>query len=348
IRPSSSLPATEIEAPFLLSFVDVDAGSDLASRRRLRPSPLMPRFNSASLSIAAAVPFISAVTAAPFVSDATAALFVSTITTTVSNRLGSSVLLKSTISYAVRLSGDSRKAMSSGCADCSGSPPDAPPFSIVGHLDAAGDFPQPYTTVRWLVFGLLMISFWARLTMITADIISSRLSSGKHSSKMDMVALILAKSQRISGGFIGPFKLRIMIYLLLMKCFPLDSSGTSWLLVLPSSHKEWISYLLSMKGYTFSVLLLSSGFSFSTGLSSCVAVSTGPEEATEITFGFLVGESWLSTSHYVTIFQLDVKVLYAHSRFVSNSLSSFYEGLSHLSFNQRRCLTSSSYCTRAS
>ena len=392
----------------------------------------MPRFNSASLSIAAAVPFISAVTAAPFVSDATAALFVSTITTTVSNRLGSSVLLKSTISYAVRLSGDSRKAMSSGfsapripcrcssvlrvpwccgsyswcvrsvtqgsvfvdprrkppplpskpfpfhfstgaaktsaidetrhcgevlklsptcparCADCSGSPPDAPPFSIVGRLDTAGDFPQPHTTVRWLVFGLLMITFWARLTMITADIISSRLSSGKHSSEMDMVSLILAKSQRISGGFIGPFELRIMIYLLVMKSFPLDSSGTSWLLVLPSSHKEWISYLLSMKGYTFSVLLLSSGFSFSTGLSSCVAVSTGPEEATEITFGFLVGESWLSTSHYVTIFQLDVKVLYAHSRFVSNSLSSFYEGLSHLSFNQRRCLTSSSYCTRAS
>uniref|UniRef100_A0A0D3DEG1 HIT domain-containing protein n=1 Tax=Brassica oleracea var. oleracea TaxID=109376 RepID=A0A0D3DEG1_BRAOL len=193
------------------------------------------------------------------------------------------------------------------CADCSGSPPDAPPFSIVGRLDTASDFPQPHTTVRWLVFGLLMISFWARLTMITADIISSRLSSGKHSSEMDMVSLILAKSQRISGGFIGPFELRIMIYLLVMKCFPLDSSGTSWLLVLPSSHKEWISYLLSMKVYTFSVLLLSSGFSFSTGLSSCVAVSTGPEEATEITFGFLVGESWLSTSHYVTIFQLVVK-----------------------------------------
>ncbi|CAG7864717.1 unnamed protein product, partial [Brassica rapa] len=259
VRPSSSLPATEIEAPFLLSFVD--AGSDLARRRRLRPSPLMPRFKSASLSIAAAVPFISAATAAPFISDATAALFVSTITATVSNRLGSSVLRKFTVSYAVRLSGDSRKAMSSGssapripcrcssvlrvpwccgsyfwcvrfvtqgsvfvdprrkppplpskpfpfhfstgaaktcaidetrhygevlklsptcparCADCSGSPPDAPPFSIVGRLDTAGDFPQPHTTVRWLVFGLLMITFWARLTMITADIISSRLSS---------------------------------------------------------------------------------------------------------------------------------------------------------------------------
>ncbi|KAH0919095.1 hypothetical protein HID58_026755, partial [Brassica napus] len=401
-----SLPATEIEAPFLLSFVD--AGSDLARRRRLRPSPLMPRFKSASLSIAAAVPFISAATAAPFVSDATAALFVSTITATVSNRLGSSVLRKSTVSYAVRLSGDSRKAMSSGssapripcrcssvlrvpwccgsyfwcvrsvtqgsvfvdprrkppplpskpfpfhfftgaaktcaidetrhcgevlklsptcparCADCSGSPPDAPPFSIVGRLDTAGDFPQPHTTVR------------------------------KHSSEMDMVSLILAKSQRSSGGFIGPFELRIMIYLLVMKSFPLDSSGTSWLLVLPSSHKEWISYLLSMKGYTFSVLLLSSGFSFSTSLSSCVAVSTGPEEATEITFGFLVGESWLSTSHYVTIFQLISKVLSTHSSFVSNSLSTFYEDLSHLAyvvvylFNQRGCLIPSSYCTHAS
>ncbi|CAF1807768.1 unnamed protein product [Brassica oleracea] len=239
------------------------------------------------------------------------------------------------------------------CADCSGSPPDAPPFSIVGRLDIAGDFPQPHTTVCWFVFGLLMITFWARLTMITADIISSRLSSGKDSSEINMVSLILAKSQRISGGFIGPFELRIMIYLLVLKSFPLDSSGTSWLLVLPSSHKEWISYLLSMKGYTFSVLLLSSGFSFSTGLSSCVAVSTGPEKATEITFGFFVGESWLSTSHYVTIFQLVVKVLSTHSSFISNSLSIFYEGLSHLAyvvylFNQRGCLILSSYCTRAS
>ncbi|KAG2289667.1 hypothetical protein Bca52824_049271 [Brassica carinata] len=51
VRPSSSLPATEIEAPFLLSFVD--AGSDLARRRRLRPSPLMPRFNPLSLMLSA-------------------------------------------------------------------------------------------------------------------------------------------------------------------------------------------------------------------------------------------------------------------------------------------------------
>ncbi|CAN7046719.1 unnamed protein product, partial [Brassica oleracea var. botrytis] len=127
----------------------------------------MPRFNSASLSIAAAVPFISAVTAAPFVSDATAALFVSTITTTVSNRLGSSVLLKSTVSYAVRLSGDSRKAMSSGFS--------AP--RIPCHCSSVLRVPWCCGSYFWCVRSVTQGSV---LTMITADIISSRLSSVKH------------------------------------------------------------------------------------------------------------------------------------------------------------------------
>ncbi|CAF1813852.1 unnamed protein product, partial [Brassica oleracea] len=260
VRPSSSLPATEIEAQFLLSFVD--AGSDLARRRRLRPSPLMPRFKSASISIAAAVPFVSAATAAPFVSDATAALFPyhycycfksfgfkrapevhcllccpliwgfpeSNVKRVLRSSYSLPLLFRSACSLVlwllllvrqicnsrlcVRRSSPETKPpplpskpfpfhFSTGaaktcaidetrhcdevlklsltcparCADCSGSPPDAPPFSIIGRLDTVDDFPQPHTTVRWLVFGLLMITFWARLTMITADIISSRLSS---------------------------------------------------------------------------------------------------------------------------------------------------------------------------
>nr|VDD53330.1 unnamed protein product [Brassica oleracea] len=281
--PNSSLPATEIEAPFLLSFVD--AGSDLARRRRLCPSPLMPRFKSASLSIAAAVPFISAATAAPFVSDATAALFVSdataalfvsTITATVSNRLGSSVLLKSTISYAVRLSGDSRKAMSSGSS-------------------------APRIPCRCSSVSLVP---WCCGSTLGASICNSRLCVSDPRRNR-----LLFHPNLFSISFLHRVSRHVFIDETRHcgESFPLDSSGTSWLLVLPSSHKEWISYLLSMKGYTFSVLLLNSGFSFSTGMSSCVAVSTGPEEATEITFGFLVGESWLSTSHYVTIFQLVVK-----------------------------------------
>uniref|UniRef100_A0A0D3AFK4 Major facilitator superfamily (MFS) profile domain-containing protein n=1 Tax=Brassica oleracea var. oleracea TaxID=109376 RepID=A0A0D3AFK4_BRAOL len=273
--PNSSLPATEIEAPFLLSFVD--AGSDLARRRRLCPSPLMPRFKSASLSIAAAVPFISAATAAPFVSDATAALFVSTITPTVSNRLGSSVLLKSTVSYAVRLSGDSRKAMSSGS-----SAPRIPCrcSSVLLVPWCCGSYSW---CVRSVTQGSVFVDPRRKPPPLPSKSFPFHFSTG--ASKTCAI-----DETRHCG-----------------ESFPLDSSGTSWLLVLPSSHKEWISYLLSMKGYSFSVLLLSSGFSFSTGMSSCVAVSTGPEEATEITFGFLVGESWLSTSHYVTIFQLVVK-----------------------------------------
>ncbi|CAN6922285.1 BnaC01g39830D [Brassica napus] len=267
--PSSSLPA-----------------SDLARRRRLCPSPLMPRFKSASLSIAAVVPFISAATAAPFVSDATAALFVSdataalfvsTITATVSNHLGSSVLLKSTVSYAVRLSGDSRKAMSSGS-----SAPRIPCrcSSVLRVPWCCGSYSW---CVRSVTQGYVFVDPRRKPPPLPSKSFPFHFSTG--ASKTCAI-----DETRHCG-----------------ESFPLDSSGTSWLLVLPSSHKEWISYLLSMKGYTFSVLLLNSGFSFSTGMSSCVAVSTVPEEATEITFGFLVGESWLSTSHYVTIFQLVVK-----------------------------------------
>ncbi|KAF2569160.1 hypothetical protein F2Q68_00024300 [Brassica cretica] len=259
---TSSLPATKIKAPFLLSFVD--AGSDLARRRRLRPrpSPLMPRFKSASISIAAAVPFISAATAAPFVSDATPVLFVSTITATVSNSLGSSVLMKSTVSYAVRLSGDSRKAMSSGssapripcrCSSvlrvpwCCGSyfwcvrsvtqgsvfvdprrkrnrllfhpnlfhfisPPvlrrhvlSTRPATVAKYLSYLRPVPPDVLTApghRLMLPRSQSLAVWIPPATFHNRIQPSWLSSGKHSSEMDMVSLILAKSQRISGGFI--------------------------------------------------------------------------------------------------------------------------------------------------
>ncbi|CAN7066202.1 unnamed protein product, partial [Brassica oleracea var. botrytis] len=60
-------------------------------------------------------------------------------------------------------------------------------------------------------------------------------------------------------------------------------------------------------------------------LLSCVAVSTGPEDANEITSIFLVDEVWTLTSHYVTIlplFDFVVKVPSTHSSTVLNSLSS--------------------------
>ncbi|CAN6867110.1 unnamed protein product [Brassica oleracea] len=62
-----------------------------------------------------------------------------------------------------------------------------------------------------------------------------------------------------------------------------------------------------------SVSLPSVCFSFLIGLLSCVAVSTGPEDAIEITSFFLVDEVWTSTSLYVTIIQLSDFVVKATS-----------------------------------
>ncbi|KAL0873266.1 hypothetical protein Bca101_022971 [Brassica carinata] len=110
----------------------------------------------------------------------------------------------------------------------------------------------------------------------------------------------LAKMLRISGGFTGVFNLSIMSYFSFLKKFilPVGSSGIS--LSLP--------YLLSMKGDAFSEQYSSFNFSLHTGLPSCVAVRTGPKEATKITSVFLVGVDSISTS-LVTISQLSDFVL---------------------------------------
>uniref|UniRef100_A0A0D3EI26 Uncharacterized protein n=1 Tax=Brassica oleracea var. oleracea TaxID=109376 RepID=A0A0D3EI26_BRAOL len=90
---------------------------------------------------------------------------------------------------------------------------------------------------------------------------------------------------------------------------------------------------LSIERGVSSVSLPSVCFSFLIGLLSCVAVSTGPEDAIEITSVFLVDEVWTSTSLYVTIIQLSdfvVKATSTYSSTVSNSLSSSIEDLSCL------------------
>ncbi|KAF3581929.1 hypothetical protein DY000_02028894 [Brassica cretica] len=92
-------------------------------------------------------------------------------------------------------------------------------------------------------------------------------------------------------------------------------------------------YLLSIERGVPLVSLLSVCFSFLNVLLSCVAVSTGPEDANEITSIFLVDEVWTLTSHYVTIlplFDFVVKVPSTHSSTVLNSLSSSIEDLSCL------------------
>ncbi|KAG5387883.1 hypothetical protein IGI04_029424 [Brassica rapa subsp. trilocularis] len=91
-------------------------------------------------------------------------------------------------------------------------------------------------------------------------------------------------------------------------------------------------YLLSVKGTKVSVSSPSSLFSLNTILLSCVAVSTGPEDANENTSGFLVGAGWSSTSQSkVTNSQLADFVVQApltHSSSASNPLSSSHEDLS--------------------
>ncbi|CAF2063948.1 unnamed protein product [Brassica oleracea] len=142
---------------------------------------------------------------------------------------------------------------------------------------------------------------------------------------LQTVVLVLTCLIRISGGFTGTLLLRIMAYYHVKKSLSVDSprqfpfqSSSSF------EERTYPPYLLPMEEDDFSASLPSFGFSFITGLLSCVAVCTGPEDATEITMCCLAGEGCPSTSHYVTKSQLSDSVGYApstHPSFVLNSLS---------------------------
>ncbi|KAG2325255.1 hypothetical protein Bca52824_007983 [Brassica carinata] len=106
----------------------------------------------------------------------------------------------------------------------------------------------------------------------------------------------------------------------------------------PSSSSEETllpPYPFPMEIGVSSVLVPSLCFSFLIVLSSCVAVTTEPEDAIETTSVVLVDEVLTSTSHYVTILQLSefvVKALLTHSSTVSNLLLSSVEDLSYLAY----------------
>ena len=94
-------------------------------------------------------------------------------------------------------------------------------------------------------------------------------------------------------------------------------------------------YPLPVARVVFSGLFLNACFSSFIVLSSCGAVSTGPEDASKITSVIFVDGVWTSTSHYVTIlklFDFVVKAPRTHSSIVSNSLSSPCEDLSYLAY----------------
>ncbi|KAJ4883875.1 Uncharacterized protein Rs2_33968 [Raphanus sativus] len=124
---------------------------------------------------------------------------------------------------------------------------------------------------------------------------------------------------RFSGGFTGLLFVQMILYSACVKPLPMGSSG-SVLFRVSSSFGEKISspYSFSMERDVSLATMPSVCFSFLIGLYSCVAVSTGPEDAIEITSVVLVDEFWTLTSR-VTIFMLYdfvVKAFSTHSNFV--------------------------------
>ncbi|KAG2245784.1 hypothetical protein Bca52824_085412 [Brassica carinata] len=161
-----------------------------------------------------------------------------------------------------------------------------------------------------------------------------------------------------SGGFMGfPPPRSTSLYLSCWKKLPEGLPGSVLIRSFSSFEEKLLPpYLLSIERGVPSVSLLSVCFSFFIVLLSCVAVSTGPEDANEITSIFLVDEVWTLTSHYVTIlplFDFVVKVPSTHSNTVLNSLSSSIEDLSCLVYlcvvcyvyDQRGWIIPSIYCS---
>ncbi|KAF3560835.1 hypothetical protein DY000_02018964 [Brassica cretica] len=138
-----------------------------------------------------------------------------------------------------------------------------------------------------------------------------------------------------SDGFTGfPPPRSTSLYLSCWKKLPEGLPGSVLIRSFSSFEEKLLPpYLLSIERGVPSVSLLSVCFSFLIVLLSCVAVSTGPEDANEITSIFLVDEAWNLTSHYVTIlplFDFVVKIPSTHSSTVLNSLSTSIEDLSCL------------------
>ncbi|CAN6861295.1 unnamed protein product [Brassica oleracea] len=161
-----------------------------------------------------------------------------------------------------------------------------------------------------------------------------------------------------SGGFTGfPPPRSPSLYLSCWKKLPEGLPGSVIIRSFSSFEEKLLPpYLLSIERGVPSVSLLSVCFSFFIVLLSCVAISTGPEDANEITSIFLVDEVWTLTSHYVTIlplFDFVVKVPSTHSSTVLNSLSSSIEDLSCLVYlcvvcyvyGQRGWIIPSIYCS---
>ncbi|KAL0734363.1 hypothetical protein Bca4012_010573 [Brassica carinata] len=157
-----------------------------------------------------------------------------------------------------------------------------------------------------------------------------------HKLVIDYLSAGLPMVLRISGGFTGIPFVRIVLFSACVKVLQVGSPG-SVLFRSSSSLEEKISspYPFSIERDVSSDSLPSVCFSIFISLYSCVAVSTGPEDAIEIASVVFVDEIWTSTSLFVTIFLLSdvvVKAPPTHSSIVLNPLSSSLEDLSCLTY----------------
>ncbi|KAL0709444.1 hypothetical protein Bca4012_016422 [Brassica carinata] len=143
-----------------------------------------------------------------------------------------------------------------------------------------------------------------------------------HKLVIDYLSAGLAMVLRISGGFTGTPFVRIVLFSACVKFLQVGSPG-SVLFRSSSSLEEKISspYPFSIERGVSSDSLPSVCFSIFISLYSCVAVSTGPEDAIEIASVVFVDEIWTSTSLFVIIFLLSdvvVKAPPTHSSIVLN------------------------------
>lgn len=213
-------------------------------------------------------------------------------------------------------------------------------YSSSGSISSIFDNHLPLSTAcfAWSGVDEQASEGWARpiKRLVIANPFSSSskpITVKKKSNHAFVILLGFASIIKISGGFTEIYVSNVM-YLSCLKNLPVNLPR---LFLSPSpfssEEKTLPPFPLPLERDDSSASLPSVCFSFFIGLLSCGAVSTGPEDATEITLVILVDEVWTSTSHYVTIPQLSdivVKASTTHSSIVSNSLSSSIEDLSCL------------------
>ncbi|KAL0756440.1 hypothetical protein Bca101_094108 [Brassica carinata] len=178
---------------------------------------------------------------------------------------------------------------------CSGEHP-SPPFDVPissPPISTFGVSPRysPSPVKRMVVSNPRVLSLWSWPFQ------SCGTRTVKVTMRLTSDVWVCVKSFKISDGFIRVFVMRLLLYLSFMKIVSVDTLCLLTVSISSSTEKSTLQpCLLSMKGDVFSGLLPRLCFSLLTGLLSCGAVCTGPEDAIENNLIVLVGEGCLSTS----------------------------------------------------